>query len=149
MSTEPVPPNNPLIEMLRARIGTPLDDIPSPLGVWLGGTLRAVADDGLEVAFTVREEMTNPAQVLHGGIVAAIADEMLGMSVIVFSGGRYHASVNLNVDYLAPARAGDTIVARSRIVRLGSRLVNAECTLHAANGHMLARATSNLIVVDE
>lgn len=149
MNTETNPPNNPLLDMLRARIGTQLDDIPSPLGVWLGGTLRGVLDDGLEVAFTVREEMTNPAEVLHGGIVAAMADEMVGSTVLIFSGGRYHASVNLSVDFLAPARVGETVIARSRVIRQGRRLVNAECTLRNGDGQILARATSNLIATGE
>jgi uncharacterized protein (TIGR00369 family) len=88
--------------------------------------------------------MTNPAGVLHGGIAVTMLDDIVGISVMVLQGA-YHASVNLTADFLAPAQAGDRLIARSRLVRRGKRLVNAEATLQNAQGEWVARITTNLI----
>jgi acyl-coenzyme A thioesterase 13 len=140
---------NPLLDMLQARVGEALSWSPSPTGRWLNGTLEALHDDGGTVAYVVREEMVNPAGVLHGGMATAMMDDVVGMTLMVFSGGRFHASINLSVDFLAPARVGDRLRARSRIVRQGRRLANAECTLTAESGTLVARATTNLLAVGE
>ena len=150
MSEEQATPHmDPYRAWLEARLGQVIHDSPSPLGNWLEGRLVALHDDGVTMSFVVRPEMTNPSQVLHGGIAAAIMDELLGASLFAMSGGRYHASVNLSVDYLAPARVGATVTARSRILRRGRRVVNATCTLANETGDLLAHATSNLLAIDE
>lgn len=146
MSDKPsVQSEDPNRAWLEAHLGQILDDSPSPLGRWLAGRLMAVHDDGVTMTFVVRPEMANPAQVLHGGIAAAMMDELIGATLYALSGGRYHASVNLSVDYLAPARVGDTVTARTRILRKGRRVVNATCTLANDAGELLAHATSNLL----
>ena len=135
------------IETMRALIGQSMDKSPSPVGRWLNGILRAVDNDGLTVEYSVRPEQCNPAQVLHGGIAAAMMDDLVGATVYNYT-GRYHASVNLSVDYLLPARVGEIITARSRLVRRGRRLVHAECALTNAAGDLIARATTNMLAVD-
>lgn len=132
---------------LQAMIGQPMSQAPSPVARWLNGVLRAVESDGLTVEYIVRPEQCNPAQVLHGGMAATMMDDVVGASVWICT-GRYHASVNLSVDYLAPARVGETLTARARLVRRGRRLVHADCTLTNAAGDLVARATTNLLAVD-
>jgi uncharacterized protein (TIGR00369 family) len=149
MPPELTTPANPLRAAVEARIGQTMHESLSPVGRWLNGTLLEVTDDGMAAAYLVRPEMTNPAGVLHGGIAATMMDDLLGGTVMVLSGGRYHASVNLHVDYLAPARSGETVTARARIVRQGKRLVHAECSLTNAAGDLLARATTNLLALGE
>jgi uncharacterized protein (TIGR00369 family) len=139
---------DPYRAWLQAHLGKPLDDSPSGLARWLAPTLTAFDDEGLTLTFVVRPEMTNAANVLHGGIVAAMLDEVMGMTVFVYSQGRYHASVNLNINYLLAGQIGDRIVARSHILRMGRRIVSISATLHSANGALMAHATSNLIAID-
>jgi uncharacterized protein (TIGR00369 family) len=133
-----------LLERCRQLIGHTLDATASPLGNWLHGTLLTVDADSCTVTYVVRPEMTNPAGILHGGIMAAMLDELIGMTVHLEAGDTFFASVNLAVDYLAAARIGDEVIARTRIVRRGKRIVNVEGTLALADGTLLARATSNL-----
>ncbi len=139
---------DPYRAWLQAHLNKPLDDSPSALARWLGVTLTAVDDDGLTVTCTVRPEMTNAAKVLHGGVIAALLDEVMGMTVYVFSRGRYHASVNLNVNYLAAGQIGDVVSARAHLLRMGRRVVSISCTLHSADGVLMAQATSNLLAVN-
>jgi uncharacterized protein (TIGR00369 family) len=132
------------LQRYRQLIGRTLDLNPSPLGNWLHGTLLAVDRDSCSVAYVVRPEMTNPAGILHGGVMAAMLDELIGMTVHLEAGDTFFASVNLAIDYLAAARVGDEVIARTHIVRRGKRIVNAEGTLALPDGTLLARATSNL-----
>ena len=62
---------NPRLEYFRTQIGNDLSTSISPLGRWLNGTLRAVDYGHLSIEFTVRQDMTNPMGVLHGGSAAA------------------------------------------------------------------------------
>lgn len=135
---------NHVLHYFQSMMGRQLTGSPSALSNWLGGTLLAIHDDGMEWAFEVRPEMTNPAGVLHGGMAVTMLDDIVGISVMALQGA-YHASVNVTADFLAPARAGDRLIARSRLVRRGRRLVNAEATLQNEQGEWIARITSNLI----
>lgn len=136
---------NQILHYFQSMAGQRISGSPSAASNWLGGTLLAIYDDGMEWAFDVRPEMTNPAGVLHGGIAVTMLDDIVGISVMALQGA-YHASVNLTADFLAPARAGERLIARSRLVRRGKRLVNAEATLQNEQGEWVARITTNLIV---
>ncbi|MCL4249696.1 MAG: PaaI family thioesterase [Anaerolineae bacterium] len=138
---------NDVFDSLQALIGQPLADSPSPLGRWLGGVLRAAEPGSISMAYTVRAEMTNPAGVLHGGMIASMMDELIGMTVVATT-GRYHASVNLAVDFLSSARVGDVVICTTRIVRQGRQIVHAEASLTTEGGKLIARATSNLLARD-
>jgi len=117
-----MPPTN--LERFQRLINTTMaEHSPSPLARWLGGTLRHAEPGKATFVFTVREEMTNPAGILHGGA----------------------AAVNLTVDFLASAPAGATITATTQVVRQGKTIINVECWLHDAAGVPLAHATSNML----
>lgn len=80
---------NQRLDFFQSQIGKSMSNSISPLGRWLNGTIRA-ADYGRLVAdFTVREDMTNPGGVLHGGTATAILDDLIG--AMVFTLGREFA----------------------------------------------------------
>ncbi|OYT73334.1 MAG: thioesterase [Chloracidobacterium sp. CP2_5A] len=119
---------------------------PSPLARWLGGTLKQARLGETIFEFVVRPEMTNPAGILHGGAAAAIIDEALGATVHgTLNLDVFYTSVNLAIDFIGSARAGETIAAETRVVRQGKTIINAECWLRGADGRLLARATTNLL----
>lgn len=120
---------------------------PSALGRWLNGRLLAVSDTDLSVAFVVRAEMLNPAGLAHGGALAAMLDEALGMLLSLHGGKHFFASINLAVDYLTAARQDDTLTATAHVVRAGGRLAHAEASLHNAEGVLVAKCTSNLVAI--
>ena len=142
------------LEALRPYIGQELSIIPSPVGHWLKGILQEIGEKGLKVAFTVREDMTNPAKILHGGIIATMLDDVMGVTVMVkHSEGAtnfsfFYSTVNLQVDYLASAREGATVIASSSINKSGNRIANVEGWLHDSSGKLLAHATCNMLKVE-
>ena len=136
---------NSRLDFFRSQIGQSTSNSPSPLGRWLNGIIRAVDYGHLVADFMVREEMTNPAQVLHGGAATAILDELIG--VMVFSLGREYAytSVNLAIDFLNSARLGDVVTATAEVIREGRNIIHCEGRLVATNGKIIAKCSTNLI----
>ncbi len=127
-------------------IGQPFGQLPAPpFSKWLNGTLRAVSADSLEMEFTVRPEMVNPAGLLHGGVHAAILDDLAGMTVAALGLANLYVTMNLAVDYLAPARQGETVRARTQVTRAGKTVVNVVAELYNQSGTLLSRATTNLV----
>lgn len=136
---------NRRLDLLRSQIGNTMSNSISPLGRWLNGTIQ-VADYGRLVAdYTIREELTNPAGILHGGAAAAILDDLLG--TMVFALGREYAftSVNLSLDFLHVARINEVITAIAEVVREGKNIIHAEGRIVAADGKVIVKCATNLI----
>lgn len=140
----PIPETNPRLLFFRSLIGQTMQQSPSPLGRWLNGTVRAAEADSLTVDYVVREDMTNPMKVLHGGSAAAIIDDLIGTTVYLLGREYLYTSVNLNVDFLHSARQNEVITARTQVVRAGKNIIHVECVLTATDGKIIAKAASNL-----
>ncbi|MFN8344949.1 MAG: PaaI family thioesterase [Spirosomataceae bacterium] len=136
---------NPRLEFFRSQIGNSLVQSPSPLGRWLSGTLTHAEPGQMSVRFEVREEMTNPMGVLHGGVAAAMMDDVVGM--LVFSLGREYGytSVNLNCDFLSSARTGDVLTAKAQVIRAGKNIIHCECSIVNESDKIIAKTATNLI----
>lgn len=137
--------DNPRLAFFRSLIGQDMSASISPLGRWLNGTLRAADYGRLVTEYVVRDELTNPAGVLHGGAASAILDDLIG--AMIFTLGREFAftSVNLNVDFLHAARLGDTITATAEVMRAGKNIIHCEGRIVAADGKIIAKCATNLI----
>ncbi|MEW6737401.1 MAG: PaaI family thioesterase [Acidobacteriota bacterium] len=126
-------------------IGKPFPEHTPRVTSWLNGIIRAVELGSFTVEYIVREDMTNPLGILHGGISALIIDDLIGMTVYALGRETIFVSINLTVDFLGKARLGDKIIARSRVVRQGNQIINIECEILNAQGNLIARGTSNML----
>lgn len=140
--------SNEALELFKANIGKNFDESPSPLSRWLNGTLLQAEEGMLEASFVVREEMTNPMGILHGGAIAAICDDLIGATTFTLGREHFYTSINLNLDFLSSARMGDTVIAKASLVRAGQTIIHAECVLRNEAGKLLAKAASNLAKVN-
>lgn len=136
---------NPRLDFFRSQVNQDMSASISPLGRWLNGTIRAADFGRLVAEYVVRDELTNPAGVLHGGAASAILDDLIG--AMVFTLGREFAftSVNLNVDFLHAARLGDTVTATAEVVRAGRNMIHCEGQIVAADGKVIAKCATNLV----
>ena len=110
----------------------------APYHQWLGLKVVALHDDGIEIRATWREEwVVNPeARYTHGGILAALVDMAADWAMVV-KAGRAFPTVDLRVDYHAPAMPGD-LSCRGKIIRLGGTFSTCEATIMDASGKLLA-----------
>ncbi|MTI29577.1 PaaI family thioesterase, partial [Xanthovirga aplysinae] len=109
------------------------------------GILKEFSQKSIVVEYMVREDMSNPAGTLHGGMSALIMDEIIGFHNFCLRNDNLYTSVNLNVDFLAPAIIGEKITAYSKIIRKGRQLNHFECTITNSKGKLVAKGSSNLI----
>jgi acyl-coenzyme A thioesterase 13 len=135
-----------MIEYFKQNIGKYASEIsPSPLGRWLNGKLVGVEDGSLTMEFVVREEMTNPGKILHGGATASMIDDVMGLTVFSLGRENFYTSVNLNVDYLLSAKVGDVLLVKTKVVRAGKTIINLECEVRNSEDKIVAKCTSNMV----
>ena len=78
--------------------------------------------DGVTVDFPLRAEFLNGNGVLHGGIIAAVADEAAWHALVhAHAGHREMTTTELKVNYLRPM-TGKKVVARVYVLRAGKKL---------------------------
>lgn len=83
-----------------------------------------------EVAARILTEHLNPLNIAHGGFLATLADTAFGAYIRVQAGFELPpATVELSIDYIAPARPGQWINARIDIHKIGRTLCNASLSL--------------------
>ncbi len=137
--------NNSFV-FLKSVLGKDSSKSPSPLMRWLNPTLLSMRPGELEFSYVIREEMTNPLGILHGGTTAAIIDDAVGAAVFSLGKPDIYTTVNLAVDYFASAKVGDTIIAKTSIVKNGNQIVNTSCEIwNSDRTRMIAKGHSNLI----
>lgn len=137
---------NQVLDYFISNIGKHAAEIsPSPLGRWLNGKLIAVDEGSLTFEFVVREEMTNPGKILHGGVTASMLDDVMGMTVFSLGRESFYTTINLSIDYLLPAKVDDVIYVKSKVIRAGKTVINMECEVRNSEHKIIAKCTSNLV----
>lgn len=133
------------LQVLQDHINREFTASPSPFMLWMRPIVLAAEEGTVTFKYVIREEMSNPIQSLHGGVTAAIADDCIGATMFSLNEETFYTTINLVVDYFAPAHVGDTIVAKTLIIKKGRQMVNAQCEIwNADQTRLIARATSNL-----
>lgn len=116
---------------------------------WAGVEVTDASPGVVEIAFEAGPQHLNLQGLVHGGILATLADTAMGLAVrTVLEPGRRHVTVQLGIEFLSPGRPG-TIAARGRTVKIGTQLGFAEADVMNADGRLLARAHSTLSVTTE
>ena len=82
--------------------------------------------------------------VLHGGVVAAILDEVVGRSTMCTDHHRFMMTVNMTVQYRHPVPIGQELIAVGKVVRLKGRLGKAEGQIILADGTVACEAQLTL-----
>ena len=135
----------PTLALLKQNIGNGAMETPSAFGRWLGGVLRAAEAGCLVADYTVRAEMLNPVGKLHGGVTAAIFDDLIGAAMFSLGQEDFMSTINLTVDYLGAARLGDVVTVSTDVTKVGKQLLHATAKMQDATGRVIATATTNLL----
>ncbi len=110
----------------------------APFHQWLGLTVLAVTDNSIEIKATWREEwvVNLERRYTHGGILAALIDLAADFAMIKQT-GRGVPTIDMRVDYHRAAMPGD-LIARGKVVRMGSQFSTAEAELIDKDGKVVA-----------
>jgi uncharacterized protein (TIGR00369 family) len=98
------------------------------------------------VAMRVEERHVNLQGLVHGGMLAILADTACGLSIrSAMEPGRLHVTADLDIHFLAPAKPG-TLVGRGKAIKVGRSLAFAEASIEDGEGRLLAKAQSRFSV---
>ena len=109
-----------------------------PFNKWLNLAVLKAGADGVEIKAAWREEwVVNPERrYTHGGILAAIIDVAADYAIAAQL-GRPVPTIDIRVDYHKAAMPGD-LIAKARVVRMGSQYSTAEASLYDKEGALVA-----------
>ena len=114
----------------------------NPMG--LGTSIRRDGDVAV-MEVTLGRAFEGPPGRAHGGAIAALFDEAMGLVNMLNNVLAYTAK--LNISYRAPTPLGEPLIARSRLTRREGRKFFVEATLRAGDT-VCATATALFIAVE-
>jgi acyl-coenzyme A thioesterase 13 len=82
---------------------------------------------------------------LHGGVTAAIIDDVLGATMFSLNQPTFFTTINNVIDYFSTAKEGENIIAETKIIKQGRQFINAQCEIwNKDKTKLIARGYSNL-----
>ena len=114
------------------------------LAAFLGMRAAQSGPGELDVEIQVRPDLLTPFGNMHGGVIAALCDHVLGtVCYPVMPRGSWAATTEFKLNYLAPVTAGtvraeariESLTKRTAVVRI--RVVNGERLVGLAQGTVL------------
>jgi uncharacterized protein (TIGR00369 family) len=119
-----------------------------PFNLLLGIDIKSFHADGVTLRCKVRSDLLNGHGALHGGVAASLADAAVGLAIHYLSAGaRPISTVELKVNYFRPVREG-ILLARARMLRVGSTLCVGRVDLANAQGGAVGTAIATYIFLD-
>jgi uncharacterized protein (TIGR00369 family) len=132
-----------IVEDLRRRIAA------SPFHAGFGISIEHAAAGEVRLGWEAGPDHRNLQGLVHGGILATLADIAMGLAVRTVVGPtRRHVTIDLHVQYLRPARPG-RLEALGSVVRVGTHVGFAEGTVMDGDGRLLIRASGTYGVTEE
>lgn len=90
---------------------------------------RREGEAGWRYGFLAEPRHLNTGGVVHGGMLMSFADDVLGMTVWEAAGRRPCTTVQLNIQFIAPVRAGEFVEGRAEVLRTTRSVVFVRGTL--------------------
>jgi uncharacterized protein (TIGR00369 family) len=104
--------------------------------------------DGVTVELPVKPGFMNSTGVMHGGMIASIADETAWEAIVHVLGRRREmTTTELKVNYLLPV-TGSTVRARGRVVKAGRTLCVSQVDVFNDAGKLCAIGIVTYILLD-
>jgi uncharacterized protein (TIGR00369 family) len=98
------------------------------------------------------ERFANPAGIIQGGFIGAMADSAMGSATVTFAraagGNVISSNVEMKTSFLAPVRVGAVLECRASVVSGGRRVAFAEAEVTDERGRTVARASSTYLFTD-
>lgn len=96
------------------------------------------------------ERFENPAGLIQGGFLSALADSAMGAAAVTFAVDRKVSVANaeMKASFLAPVRRGATLRCEAIVVAGGSRAAFVEATITDETGRLVVRASSTYLYRD-
>jgi len=105
------------------------------------------AETGISMGLRLAKPHTNARGLIHGGLIASLADNSMGYSCAQATGWTTSfVTVTLAIDYVGSARLGQWLAVECEVIKTGSTLCFAQ-SLIKADDIVIARASATFRVV--
>lgn len=101
--------------------------------------------DRVVIGLHAREAHCNSRGMVHGGLIAALADNAMGLSCVAVLTAKGHkpegglVTVSLSTDFVGAAKLGQWVAVDTQYVKVGRSLCFAQAFI-TADGEIIARA---------
>jgi uncharacterized protein (TIGR00369 family) len=86
-------------------------------GDLVGPIWRSEENGQPRFGFIVAPKHLNRAGNLHGGMLMTLADQAMAMTARQATGGKRHATIELNIQFVGAVKLGEFVVAHPEVVR--------------------------------
>jgi uncharacterized protein (TIGR00369 family) len=120
---------------------------PPPCAKTLGNEIVHVDSERgtIEIKFEAKPEFLNPAGNVQGGFLAAMLDDTMGPAIMAtLAAGEFAPTLNLNVQFHRPAKAGP-LKGVGRVVLRGTEVCQLAGELFQ-NDKIVATATATVVI---
>jgi uncharacterized protein (TIGR00369 family) len=105
------------------------------------------ADKAVSMGLRLGRPHTNSRGLIHGGLIASLADNSMGYSCAQATGWTTSfVTVSLAVDYIGSAQIGQWLAVECKVIKTGSTLCFAQSLIQADDA-VIARANGTFRVV--
>jgi uncharacterized protein (TIGR00369 family) len=73
--------------------------------------------------FAATDKHANHIGIVHGGMLATFADQAMGMTAMRATGGKTHATIELNIQYIGAVQLGEFVEAHCEVVRITRSII--------------------------
>ena len=110
-----------------------------------------LADQSMIISFNTKDYMRNPAKVVHGGVIAGMADSAMGILAIILHEGTYGVTADMTISFLRPVPMHTKIFVRSKCWKSGKTLTFMTCEgyLEESPDEVLFTASSRYMLVPD
>ncbi len=131
----------------------PRIQVPPNCELTLGMRCVDKADPGRTVwRMRADERFANPAGIVQGGFIGAMADSAMGSATVTYARARgrrvFSSNVEMKTSFLAPVRVGAVLECTATVVSGGARVAFAEAQVVDDRGTTVARASSTYLFTE-
>lgn len=130
--------------MISGKIANRIREL-SPYWELLGMEPLQASQGWAKVRLPFRKEITQLYGTVHGGALASLADSAVALAIkSVAPDSEMHSTVEMKINYLAPARDRD-IICEARLLKQGKRIMVGWAELKDTDDRLIAVATVTYI----
>jgi uncharacterized protein (TIGR00369 family) len=109
----------------------------------VGMVLDIVKPGEINYRLTIEEKHLATPRAAHGGVIATLMDGTLGVAglSLVVDEGKVVSTIELKLNFLAPAFLGDQLLAKGTVVQAGSRIIYIEGEIRNQDNEIIAKGS--------
>jgi uncharacterized protein (TIGR00369 family) len=112
-------------------------------GQLIGMNYKIHEPGNLSYFLDVTEPLLATPTALHGGVIAAFCDAILGVGALslVCQQNKVVSTVEMKVSFISPALLGDRLTGTSRVIKAGNRLIFMEAQIYNQDNVLIATSS--------